>query len=160
PRATVRRPRSGARSSPEPGGEDMRLLGAAATFVVLGVLGAAGTVETADEKAWTAQDLSERALLQPDPYPGFRYAQGNVPDAHPTGRAVAHRRAFFPGERVRLAFKLPPGAKLDAPLEAQVTLLLSDLDGRALQTLSPVTLKASSDSAEGGVDWTVADVPE
>src|SRR5262249_31407817 len=73
---------------------------------------------------------------------------------------VEHRRAFFPGESVRLAFKLPPGAKLDAPLEVLITLRLSDLDGRALQTLSPATLKASADSAEGSVDWTVADVPE
>jgi pimeloyl-ACP methyl ester carboxylesterase len=134
---------------------------AATTMAALGALALAPTGDTADEKlAWSAQDLAERVELQPEPYPVFRYNQGNGPYGDPSRPLVEHRRAFFPGEAVRFAFRLPREAKVASPLEARVALNLSDLDGRSLQTSAPVVLKASTEAAEGALDWTVADVKE
>jgi pimeloyl-ACP methyl ester carboxylesterase len=109
----------------------------------------------AEETPLSPKSLAERVQVQAEPSYGFRYNQGSGPYGAPTKPLLERRRAYFPGENVRLTFKLPAEAKLDAAIEGRVVLSLADLDGRAVQSLEPVPLKASPRSVEGAIDWTV-----
>ncbi len=114
----------------------------------------------AEETPLSAKSLAERVQVQAEPSYVFRYNVGSGPYSPPTKPLLERRRAYFPGEKVRLSFKLPREAKLDAEIEVKVALSLADLDGRAAQTLEPVPLKAAAGGVEGVVEWTVGPVKE
>ena len=130
-------------------------------MVVLGAFLIALVGAAAEDKApLSVKGFAEGVQLQAEPRHPFRYNQGTGPYGPPTKPLLERRRAYFPGEKVRLTFKLPADAKVDSALEARVTLSLADLDGRAVQTLEPVPLKATSAEVSGAVEWTVGDVKE
>jgi pimeloyl-ACP methyl ester carboxylesterase len=131
-----------------------RSIAIAGTFVLALEGGAA------EETPLSAKSLAERVQLQAEPSYGFRYNQGSGPYGVPTKPLLERRRAYFPGEKVRLSFKLPAEAKLDAAIESRVVLSLSDLDGRAVQSLEPVPLKATAGGVEGVIEWTVGPAKE
>jgi poly(3-hydroxybutyrate) depolymerase len=114
----------------------------------------------ADETPLSAKSLAERVQLLAQPSYGFRYNQGSSPYGPPTKPLLEHRRAYFPGEKVRLTFKLPAEAKVEAAIETRVRLSLSDLDGHVVQALDPEPLKATAAGVEGGVLWTVGPATE
>jgi poly(3-hydroxybutyrate) depolymerase len=114
----------------------------------------------AEQTPLSAKSLAERVELQAEPSYGFRYNQGAGPYGAPTKPLLERRRAYFPGEKIRLSFKLPSDAKLDSTIETRVVLSLSDLDGRGVQTLEAVPLKATATGIEGTVDWTVGPAKE
>ena len=108
-----------------------------------------------DKAPLSVKGFAEGVQLQAEPGHPFRYNVGTGPYGPPTKPLIERRRAYFPGEKVRLTFKLPADAKVDAALEIRVTFSLADLDGRAVQTLEPVPLKATSAGVSGAVEWTV-----
>jgi poly(3-hydroxybutyrate) depolymerase len=114
----------------------------------------------AEPEPWTAKTLAERVQLVAEPSHPFRYNQGTGPYGAPTRPLLERRRAFVPGEKVSLGFKLPPDAKVASPLEAKVTVSLADLDGAVVQALEPVSLRATSAGVTGVVTWTVPDVKQ
>jgi pimeloyl-ACP methyl ester carboxylesterase len=114
----------------------------------------------AEETPLSSKSLAERVQIQVEPSYGFRYNQGSGPYGPPTKPLLERRRAYFPGEKVRLTFKLPAEAKLAAAIESRVALSLADLDGRAVQSLEPVALKATVTGVEGAIEWTVGPVKE
>ena len=128
--------------------------------IVLGALVLALEGSAADETPLSAKSLAERVQLQAEPSYGFRYNQGSGPYGVPTKPLLERRRAYFPGEKVRLTFKLPADAKVNAAIEARVRLLLTDLDGASVQALDPVPLKATSEGVEGAIEWTVGPAKE
>jgi poly(3-hydroxybutyrate) depolymerase len=134
---------------------------AAKSVVWSGILSLAVITGAADEPMpWTAKTLAERVQLQAEPSHPFRYNQGSGPYGPPTKPLIERRRAFVPGERVRVGFKLPQDARIDAALQVRVTVSLADLDGRAVQTLEPVALEATAAGVTGAVEWTVGDVKQ
>ncbi|HEY6551841.1 MAG TPA: prolyl oligopeptidase family serine peptidase [Vicinamibacteria bacterium] len=114
----------------------------------------------ADETPLTAKSLAERVQIQAEPSYAFRFNQGAGPYGAPTKPLLERRRAYFPGEKVRLSFKLPPDAKIAASIESRVALFLTDLDGRPVQSVEPVPVKATSSGVEGAIEWTVGPVKE
>ena len=68
------------------------------------------------------------------PVHAFRYDQP-IPAPNQTKALLSRRRAFYPGERVSLSFRLPQGATLAAPLHARVVLTLHDTLGAKLTDL-------------------------
>jgi predicted esterase len=118
-------------------------------------------VTPADEpKPLDAKALARGVEVSATPLHPFRYNQ-DIPVPNQTRPLLERRRAFFPGERVTLAFVLPAGQRLAAPLTLRMTLTLHDLLGAKLRDLGEATVRAS---AEGGVEgtlaWTVPEVAE
>ena len=116
----------------------------------------------AEEKAppLDAKALAERVVLVAGPTHPFRYNQGTGPYGPPTKPLLERRRAFFPGERVEIAFRLPEGATVAATLETRVRLVLHDLDGGLVQAGGEATLTASAEGVTGSLAWTVPDAAE
>lgn len=136
---------------------------AMAMAVLLGGL----PLRSAEDGPWTARDLAQKVQLSAEPSHPFRYNQGTGPYGSPTLNLLERRRAFFPGERVRIGFRLPREAKVETPLEARAVFALQDLDGVKVQDAGEAALKAVSSEAKasssevtGSFEWTVPDAKE
>ena len=97
--------------------------------------------------------------VRAEPAHPFRYNQPRDA-ANQTKRLLTRPRAFFPGERVSLAFALPEAATLAAPARVRVALALHDLLGARLASLGETTLAAADRGVDGRLDWTVPPVAE
>ena len=115
---------------------------------------------TAEEPApLDARSFAQRVEVAASPVHAFRYDQP-IPAPNQTKALLSRRRAFYPGERVSLSFRLPQGATLAAPLRARVALTLRDLLGAKLADLGEAALSAASAGVEGTLEWTVPEVAE
>ena len=103
-----------------------------------------------------AKSFAQRVEVAASPVHAFRYNQP-IPAPNQTKALLTRRRAFYPGERVSLAFRLPPGATLAAPLRARVALSLHDLLGAKLADLGEAALSAAPAGVAGTLEWTVPD---
>ncbi|HEX9187471.1 MAG TPA: prolyl oligopeptidase family serine peptidase, partial [Vicinamibacteria bacterium] len=112
-----------------------------------------------EPKPLDARGLALRVEVDAAPVHPFRYNQP-VPTPNQTKPLLTRRRAFFPGEKVTLTFRLPEGASLAAPVQARVALTLHDLLGAKLHSLGEAEVPASATSASGTLGFTVPDVAE
>ncbi len=112
-----------------------------------------------EPKPLDARALVQRAEVVASPVHPFRYNQP-IPAPNQTKPLLTRRRAFFPGEAVALAFRLPEGATLASPLRVKVALALHDLDGARQRDLGEVALSASGTSIDGTLAWTVPEVAQ
>jgi predicted esterase len=108
-----------------------------------------------------AKAFAQRVEVTATPVHPFRYNQP-IPTPNQTKPLLDRRRAFFPGEKVTLAFRVPEGQTLAGPATVRVALALHDLLGRKLHDLGEATVRASASGpeAEGTLGWTVPEVPE
>ena len=114
-----------------------------------------------DEAPWTDRDLARKVQLAAEPGYPFRYNTGTSPYGASTESLFDRgRRAFEPGEKVRLSFRLPREARVATPLEMRAVFTLHDLDGAKLHDAGEVALKAEKTEASGSFEWTVPPVPE
>jgi hypothetical protein len=114
----------------------------------------------ADEpKPLDAKAFAQRVEVTATPVHPFRYNQP-IPTPNQTKPLLTRRRAFFPGEKVTLAFRLPEGQTLAAPVSPRVALTLHDLLGAKLHDLGEATVGASASGVEGTLAWTVPGVAE
>jgi dienelactone hydrolase len=112
-----------------------------------------------EAKPLDAKAFAQRVEVTATPVHPFRYNQP-IPTPNQTKPLLARRRAFFPGEAVTLAFRLPERQTLAAPVRARVTLTLHDLLGAKLHDLGEAAVSASSSGVEGTLGWAVPDVAE
>jgi pimeloyl-ACP methyl ester carboxylesterase len=130
----------------------------AAAIVVIG-LGAA-SLRSAEDAPWTSRELAQKVQIVAEPSHPFRYNQGTGPYGNPTISLLERRRAFFPGEKVRIAFRLPREAKVAGPLEARAAFSLHDLDGVKVGDVSEVSVRASASEVAGSLEWTVPEAKQ
>jgi predicted esterase len=113
---------------------------------------------TAEEpKPLDAKAFAHAVQAVPSPVHPFRYAQEPEPGPQ-TKHLLARRHAYFPGERVSFAFRLPRGARLAEPLRVAVALSLQSLEGSGVATVGEADLSGAGDAVEGRLEWTVPDV--
>ena len=105
-------------------------------LAVLALLPVAPALRGAEEAPWTARDLAQKVQVVAEPGFAFRYNNGSGPYGASTESLLEHRRAYFPGEKVKLTFRLPREARVAGPLEARAVLGLYDLDGGTRSTIS------------------------
>ena len=127
--------------------------------LLLAVVG--GTSRTSgDDAPWTPRDLAQKVQLTAEPSYPFRYNQGTGPYGSSTLNLLERRRAFYPGEKVKLTFRLPKDARVAAPLEVRVALALQDQDGARLQEGGETALRATATEVTGILEWTVPEAKE
>src|SRR5260221_7100167 len=136
------------------------LIASGALPAAIAVLLGGPPLRSAEDAPWTVRDLAQKVQLSAEPGHPFGYNQGRGPDGSPTVNLLERRRAFFPGEKVRISFRLPREAKLEAPLEARAVFALQDLDGVKVQDAGEATLKAAASAVTGTFEWTVPDAKE
>jgi dienelactone hydrolase len=100
-----------------------------------------------------ARALARRVEVVAEPVHPFRYNQP-IPAPNQTKPLLARRRAFVPGERVTLSFRLPPGAAVAGTVRAKLALSLHDLDGAKHADLGETALVAGP-AVEGTLAFTV-----
>jgi dienelactone hydrolase len=110
-------------------------------------------------KPLDAKGLAQRVEVVATPVHAFRYNQP-IPTPNQTKPLLTRRRAFYPGETVTLAFRVPDGQTLATSVSAQVALTLHDLMGAKLHDLGEAKLSASAAGVEGTLAWTVPAVAE
>ncbi len=138
-----------------------RALGAAITTgLLLALLPGAMAVRGAEEAPFTARDLARKVQLSAEPASTFRYNNGSGPYGASTESLLERRRAYSPGERVKLSFRLPQDAKLSGPLETKALFALHDLDGVKLHDLGEASLKAAGTEVTGSLEWTVPEAKQ
>jgi predicted esterase len=106
-----------------------------------------------------ARAFAQRVEVTATPVHAFRYNQP-IPTPNQTKPLLTRRRAFFPGEKVTLAFAPPEGQTLAGPVTTRVALALYDLLGAKLQDLGGAEVRAASARVEGTLEWTVPQVAE
>jgi hypothetical protein len=106
-----------------------------------------------------ARSFAQRVEVAASPVHTFRYNQP-IPAPNQTKALLTRRRAFYPGERISLSFRLPPGATIAAPLRARVVLSLHDTLGAKLADLGEAVASAAQDGVQGTLEWTVPEVAE
>src|SRR5258706_7595611 len=136
------------------------LIASGALPAAIGVLLGGPPLRSAEDAPWTVRDLAQKVQLSAEPGHPFRYNQGTGPYGSPTLNLLERRRAFFPGEKVRITFRLPREAKLEAPLEARAVFALQDLDGMKVQDAGEATLKAAASAGAGTFRWTGPDAKD
>jgi dienelactone hydrolase len=112
-----------------------------------------------EPKPLDAKAFAQRVEVTAAPVHPFRYNQP-IPVPNQTKPLLTRRRAFSPGEGVTLAFRVPEGQTLAAPVTARVTLTLHDLLGAKLHDLGETTVSASASGVEGTLGWSVPGVAE
>jgi len=120
-----------------------------------------GQAPPPEPKPLDAKAFAQRVQVTATPVHPFRYNQP-VPTPNQTKPLLERRRAFFPGEKVTLGFRVPEGQTLAAPASVRVALALHDLMGRKLHDLGQAAVRAPASGAEadGTLGWTVPEVPE
>ena len=115
----------------------------------------------AEEGPWTERDLARKVQLAVEPGYPFRYNTGTGPYNASTETLFDRgRRAFSPGEKVRLSFRLPREAKVASPLETRALFALHDLDGARLHEGGEAALQAEKSEVAGTLEWSVPDLKE
>ena len=127
--------------------------------ILLALLPLPGVPAADEPKPLDAKAFAQRVEVTATPVHAFRYNQP-IPTPNQTKPLLSRRRAFFPGETVTLAFRVPPGATLDGPIRAKVALALHDLDGAKLHDLGEATLSPTAAGVEGTLAWTVPEVAQ
>ena len=122
---------------------------------VLAFVAVAPRLPGAEDAPWTVRDLAREVQLTAEPGYPFRYNQGTGPYGSPTLSLLDRRRAFHPGEKVRLTFALPREARIEDALQARAVFSLHDLDGTKVQDAGEATLRAAEGEATGSLEWTV-----
>jgi pimeloyl-ACP methyl ester carboxylesterase len=113
------------------------------------------------DEPWTDRDLARKVQLAAEPGYVFRYNTGTGPYGASTESLFDRgRRAFSPGEKVRLSFRLPRDARVVRPLEGLAVFALHDLDGTKLHEAGQAALKAEKGEVTGTLEWSVPDVKE
>jgi len=112
-----------------------------------------------EPKPLDAKAFAQRVEVAAAPVHPFRYNQP-IPTPNQTKPLLTRRRAFFPGEKVSLSFRVPEGASLAAPVRARVVLTLHDLLGAKRHDLGETEASASAAGVDGTLAWTVPDVDE
>ncbi len=112
-----------------------------------------------ESKPLDAKAFAQSAEVVATPVHPFRYNQP-IPTPNQTKPLLNRRRAFFPGEKVTLDFRVPEGQTLAGPVTARVTLALHDLLGAKLHELGEAAVSTSTSGVEGTLAWTVPDVAE
>ena len=112
-----------------------------------------------EPKPLDAKAFAQLAEVTATPVHPFRYDQP-IPTPNQTKPLLDRRRAFFPGEKVTLAFRVPDGRTLAGPVTTRVTLALHDLRGAKLHDLGEAEVRASAAQADGALEWTVPPVTE
>jgi dienelactone hydrolase len=118
-----------------------------------------GQAPPPEPKPLDAKAFVQRVEVTATPVHPFRYDQP-IPTPNQTKPLLDRRRAFFPGEEVTLAFRVPEGQTLAGPATVRVALALHDLLGRKLHDLGEATIRASGPEGAGTLGWTVPEVPE
>jgi predicted esterase len=127
---------------------------------LLAVLALPSPAAPADEpRPLDARAFARRVEVAASPVHPFRYNQP-IPTPNQTKPLLTRRRAFFPGEPVTLAFRLPEGATLAAPVRGRLAVSLHDLLGAKLHDLGEAAVGASPAGVEGSLAFTVPAVPE
>lgn len=126
---------------------------------VIALLGGTGR-GSGDDAPWTARDFAQKVQLTADPSYPFRYNQGTGPYGSPTLNLLERRRAFTPGENVKISFRLPREARVASPLDLRAVLSLHDLDGTKLQDGAEAALHATAAEVTGVLEWTVPEAKE
>ncbi len=116
-----------------------------------------GTLPAQETKSLDARAFARAVQAVPGPVHPWRYAQDPEPGPQ-TKHLLVRRHAFYPGERVSVGFRLPPGTRLAAPLRVGVALSMQDLQGTKVETSSEGALSAAGDTVEGRLEWTVPPV--
>jgi len=122
-------------------------------------LGGLSLLGAQERRVETPADLAAQVQVTVAPRFEWRYAQDDDTYANPTVALLRNRRAFVPGEKVRVSFALD-GVKLEGPLSVQAAFGLTDLDGGKIQDVGNVEVRASADRVEGTLNWPVPDVAE
>ena len=122
-------------------------------------LGGLSLLGAQERRVATPADLAAQVQVTVAPRFEWRYAQDDGTYANPTVALLRNRRAFVPGEQVRVSFALD-GVKLEGPLSVQAAFGLTDLQGGKIQDVGKVDVLASSDRVEGALSWPVPDVAE
>jgi len=138
------------RPVPEAEMKKTRVLAAALLLPLAPVL-----LGSAEEAALTTRDLAQKVVISAQPGPAFRYNQGTDPYGAPTQTLLERRQAFYPGQKVRLSFRLPRDSRLAGPLALRAAFALHDLDGRKVQDAGEVVLRAQGPEVGGALEWTV-----
>ncbi len=136
------------------------LIAPATLAAAIAVLFGGSPLRSAEDAPWGVRDLAQKVQLSAEPGHPFRYNQGTGPYGSPTFNLLERRRAFFPGEKVHISFRLPREAKVDAPLEARAVFALQDLDGVKVQDAGEAALRAATSEVTGSFEWTVPDAKE
>jgi dienelactone hydrolase len=118
-----------------------------------------GQAPPPEPKPLDAKAFAQRVEVTATPVHPFRYNQP-IPTPNQTKPLLDRRRAFFPGEKVTLAFRVPEGQTLAGPVSERVALTLHDLLGARLHDLGEAEVRASAAQAEGTLAWTVPPVAE
>ncbi|HEX9203807.1 MAG TPA: hypothetical protein VF964_07580, partial [Vicinamibacteria bacterium] len=118
------------------------------------------SLRSAEDAPWTSRELAQKVQVVAEPSHPFRYNQGTGAYGNPTISLLERRRAFFPGERVRISFRLPREAKVAGPLEARAAFSLHDLDGAKVGDVSEVSVRASASEVTGTLGWTVPEATQ
>src|SRR5215475_5287656 len=63
------------------------------------------------------RELAQKVLVAADPGAVFRYNQGTGPYGPSTATLFDRPSAFHPGQKARLAFRLPRDARFDSAVE-------------------------------------------
>ncbi len=127
---------------------------------ILVAFSGAAWLRSAEDAPWTSREVAQKLQLAAEPSHPFRYNQGTGPYGNPTLGLLERRRAFFPGEKVRIGFRLPREAKLAGPVELRAVFSLHDLDGAKLEDAGEAALHASPTEVTGSLDWTVPEAKE
>lgn len=116
-----------------------------------------GPLPAQETKTLDARAFARSVQAVPGPVHPWRYAQDPEPGPQ-TKHLLVRRHAFYPGERVDVGFRLPPGTRLATPLRFGVALSMQDLQGTKVETSSEGALSAAGDTVEGRLEWTVPPV--
>ncbi len=119
-----------------------------------------GDLRGAADAPFTARDLAQRVQAVAEPGFPFRYNQGTGPYGPSTLALFERPSAFYPGEKVRVSFRLPRDARLAGPLELRADFALHDLDGGKVQDGGEAALRAEGPQVTGVLEWTVPEVRE
>jgi hypothetical protein len=113
------------------------------------------------QKLETSKDLAEKLDLAIEPVFHWRHSQGISPYGSPTLSLSNRRRAFSPGEEIKLTLRLPPNAKAQAVLLTKGIFTLHDIQGQKLQEIGEAKIHSSPESTRSeGMAWTVPAVSE
>jgi poly(3-hydroxybutyrate) depolymerase len=113
-----------------------------------------------ERRVTSPADLAARIEVVAEPGFQWRYAQEEGAIYHdPTQSLLSSRRAFVPGEKVRISFALDsPGP--ESPLQTRASFFLADLQGARIQDIGSADVRAAAGKVDGALDWRVPDVGE
>src|SRR5262245_52016412 len=126
-----------------------------ARTVVLGAGLLAPGIAHAETDPARLRELAQKVLVAADPGAVLGYNQGTGPYGPSTVTLFDRPSAFSPGDKVRLAFRLPRDTRFEPAVELRAGFALHDLDGKKVADAGEAALRADGATVEGTLEWTV-----